>query len=100
MSLNNSPWIGVSAKKIIIAPAFLKFGPKVKACLWFPFSLKFAALIGKGGRVNLSLVNIDTKNTNQIVIDLKGGNVEDFSASILTSENLQDHNTLGLKHTN
>jgi alpha-N-arabinofuranosidase len=45
------------------------------------------------GAVHISLVNIDSKNTQDISIDLKGGNFKTVGGRILTSGKLQDHNS-------
>ena len=47
----------------------------------------------KNGLVHISLVNIDSKNENIIVIDIAKLGVKNFSGSILTASTLQDHNT-------
>ena len=47
----------------------------------------------KNGLVHISLVNIDSKNENKIVIDIAKLGVKNFSGSILTASKLQDHNT-------
>jgi alpha-N-arabinofuranosidase len=43
--------------------------------------------------VNISLVNIDSEKEHKVELDLEELDVEKMKASILTSENLQDHNT-------
>lgn len=45
------------------------------------------------GAVHISLVNIDSKKTNSVEIDLEGLNVKNFTAQILTSKKLQDYNS-------
>ena len=45
------------------------------------------------GKVNVSLVNIDSEQEHKIELDLEKLDVGKMKASILTSENLQDHNT-------
>lgn len=47
----------------------------------------------KDGTVAISLVNIDSEKDNQIEIDLEDLDVENMTATILTSDKLQDHNT-------
>lgn len=47
----------------------------------------------KAGKVNLSLVNIDSKKENKVEIDLENLDVNNMSGTILTSDNLQDHNS-------
>jgi len=45
------------------------------------------------GVTHLSLVNIDTKNAQEITVNLKGGSYVSVSGRILSSGNLQDHNS-------
>lgn len=45
------------------------------------------------GLVHISLVNIDSKNTQDIAIDLQGGNFKTVSGRILASGKLQDYNS-------
>ncbi len=45
------------------------------------------------GQVNISLVNIDSKQEHKLELDLENLDVNKMKASVLTSEKLQDHNT-------
>jgi alpha-N-arabinofuranosidase len=45
------------------------------------------------GLLHISLVNIDAKATQEIAIDIEGGNYKTVGGRILTSAKLQDHNT-------
>ena len=45
------------------------------------------------GLVHISLVNIDPKNTQDISIDLQGGNLKTVTGRILASAKLQDYNS-------
>jgi len=45
------------------------------------------------GNVHISLVNIDAHKANSIQLNLADLNIKNFSGSILSSKNLQDHNT-------
>lgn len=45
------------------------------------------------GKTHISLVNIDAHKENTVSIDLKELNIKDFSAEILASDKLQDHNS-------
>lgn len=45
------------------------------------------------GKVNISLVNIDPEKEHEIELDLEELDLEKMKASILTSEDLRDHNT-------
>lgn len=45
------------------------------------------------GRVHISLVNIDSKNAQEITLELRGGKFTTVSGRILTSAKLQDHNS-------
>lgn len=45
------------------------------------------------GLLHISLVNIDAKASQDISIDIDGGNYKTISGRILTSAKLQDHNT-------
>ncbi len=47
----------------------------------------------KDENVNISIVNIDSEKENTVEIDLAELEVNNMTATILTSENLQDHNT-------
>ncbi|MEP6930191.1 MAG: alpha-L-arabinofuranosidase C-terminal domain-containing protein [Flavobacterium sp.] len=47
----------------------------------------------KNGAVHISLVNIDSKNSNKIEIDTKELSVKNFSGKIITSKKLQDYNS-------
>jgi alpha-L-arabinofuranosidase len=47
----------------------------------------------KAGRVHVSLVNVDSKNTQEISIDLRGGKFATVNGRILTSAKLQDYNS-------
>jgi alpha-N-arabinofuranosidase len=56
-------------------------------------ALSASASKDKNGLVHISLVNVDTKKTNKIEIDLKELGLKNVSGTILTSSKLQDHNT-------
>jgi len=45
------------------------------------------------GALHISLVNIDAKATQDVSVDIEGGNYKSLSGRILTSAKLQDHNT-------
>ena len=45
------------------------------------------------GKIHISLVNIDAHKENTVSIDLSELDIKDFSAEILASEKLQDHNS-------
>jgi alpha-N-arabinofuranosidase len=45
------------------------------------------------GKLHISLVNIDAKATQEISVDIEGGNYKTVSGRILTADKLQDHNT-------
>jgi alpha-N-arabinofuranosidase len=47
----------------------------------------------KDGKVAISVVNIDSKKENQVEFDIGELDVEGMTATILTSDKLQDHNT-------
>ena len=47
----------------------------------------------KNGMVHFSLVNIDSKKTQTIELDVTGLNLKNISGEILTSNKLQDHNS-------
>ncbi|MBD0831532.1 alpha-N-arabinofuranosidase [Aestuariibaculum sediminum] len=47
----------------------------------------------KDGVVHISLVNIDANKENTVEVDCEALGVSDFTATIVTSDNLQDHNT-------
>ena len=56
-------------------------------------AISASASRNKEGMVNLSLANIDSKNENKVNLDLSAFDVKKMTASILTSDKLQDHNT-------
>ena len=56
-------------------------------------AISVSASKNEAGKVNISLVNIDSKKNNKVEIALGNLNVKNFSATILTSKKLQDHNT-------
>jgi len=45
------------------------------------------------GALHISLVNIDAKATQDVSVNIEGGNYKNLSGRILTSAKLQDHNT-------
>jgi alpha-N-arabinofuranosidase len=45
------------------------------------------------GLTHISLVNIDSKNAQEIAIELRGGKYTSVTGRILNSEKLQDHNS-------
>ncbi len=56
-------------------------------------SLTVSASKDETEKVHISFTNIDTKNANSISIDLNELGLKNMSGSILSSANLQDHNT-------
>lgn len=56
-------------------------------------AISVSASRNEAGNVSFSVVNIDSENENEIEIDVEGLDVNDIRAEILSSENLQDHNT-------
>ena len=56
-------------------------------------AISASASRSKEGKVHISLVNIDSKKDNKVELDLTDLDLGDFTAEILTSKNLQDHNT-------
>jgi alpha-N-arabinofuranosidase len=51
-----------------------------------------SASVDKAGVAHISLVNIDSKNAQEISIDLAGSKYKNLSGRILTSQKLQDYN--------
>ncbi len=47
----------------------------------------------KNGMTHISLVNIDSQKTQEVTVELRGSNFSGVSGRILSSQNLQDHNT-------
>src|SRR5207237_6029175 len=47
----------------------------------------------QNGATHISLVNIDSKNPQEITIELQGVKFSSVTGRILTSSSLQDHNT-------
>ncbi|GAA0892790.1 alpha-L-arabinofuranosidase C-terminal domain-containing protein [Fulvivirga kasyanovii] len=56
-------------------------------------AISVSASRGKNGQVHISLVNIDAAKTNAVEIDLNSLGIKELTATALTSEKLQDHNT-------
>ena len=56
-------------------------------------SLTVSASKDETGKVHISFTNIDTKNANSVSLDLNKLGLKDMTGSILSSANLQDHNT-------
>lgn len=56
-------------------------------------AVSISASKDKNEVVHVSLVNIDSKKTNTVLINLKDLGVKKVAGSILTSKKLQDHNT-------
>lgn len=56
-------------------------------------ALTISASMDKNGRVHISFTNIDTKIGNTVSIHLHELGLKNMTASILSSENLQDYNT-------
>ncbi len=56
-------------------------------------AISVSASKDKSGLTHISLVNIDSKNNQEITIDLRGGKYSSVTGRILNSPKLQDHNT-------
>ncbi|HNV29409.1 MAG TPA: alpha-N-arabinofuranosidase [Cyclobacteriaceae bacterium] len=56
-------------------------------------AISISASKDKAGLTHISLVNIDSKNNQEITIDLRGGKYSSVTGRILNSPKLQDHNT-------
>lgn len=56
-------------------------------------AISVSASQNEAGNVSFSVVNIDSEKENEIEIDVEGLGVNDIRAEILSSKNLQDHNT-------
>ena len=56
-------------------------------------ALSISASRGDDDKVSMSLVNIDSKITHSITVDLSGMDIAGMQGRILTSEKLQDYNT-------
>ncbi|MBC7407274.1 MAG: alpha-N-arabinofuranosidase [Arcicella sp.] len=56
-------------------------------------ALSVSASKDKNGLVHISLVNVDSKKANTVVIDLNELGIKSVSGIIITSSKLQDHNT-------
>ncbi|MEO6150429.1 MAG: alpha-L-arabinofuranosidase C-terminal domain-containing protein [Mucilaginibacter sp.] len=52
-----------------------------------------SASVDKNGITHITLTNIDPKNTQDIEIDIDGAAYKSISGRVLTSKNLQDHNS-------
>ncbi len=53
----------------------------------------------KDGSVHISLVNINSKNSQEVTIDLKGGKLISVTGRILVSDKIQNHNTFDKPET-
>jgi alpha-N-arabinofuranosidase len=56
-------------------------------------AVSVSASIDKSEKMHISLTNIDNKNNRKIEIALKGFEAREVSGTILTSPEVQDHNT-------
>ena len=56
-------------------------------------SVSVSASRSQDGKVHISLVNIDANKSNSASIDLSGLDIKNFTAQILKSAELSDHNT-------
>ncbi len=56
-------------------------------------ALSVSASKDEDGTIHVSLVNIDAEQAHELKLDLRGADFDAVSAQILTSENIQDHNT-------
>lgn len=56
-------------------------------------AVSISASKDKNDVTHISLVNIDSEKDNEVVIDVEGLNIDEVTAQILKSKNLQDHNT-------
>lgn len=56
-------------------------------------AISISASRDQEGKVNISMVNIDSEKVHNVEIDMANLNVAGMNATILTSEELQDHNT-------
>jgi len=56
-------------------------------------AISVSASKNNDGQVNISLVNIDSKKSNMVNVDLSEYDIKEMKATILTSDKLQDHNT-------
>jgi len=56
-------------------------------------AVSVSASIAKDGKTHISLVNIDPKNEQEIMVDVMDKNYKDISGSVLTSEKLRDFNS-------
>lgn len=56
-------------------------------------AVSISASKDKNDITHISLVNIDSEKDNEVVIDVEGLKIDEVTAQILKSNNLQDHNT-------
>jgi alpha-N-arabinofuranosidase len=56
-------------------------------------ALSISASRDENGKIHISLVNIDMNDSHSVSLNLRGQELRNSSAQILTSENVQDHNT-------
>jgi alpha-N-arabinofuranosidase len=56
-------------------------------------ALSISASRGKDGKLNISMVNIDSQKNHKVTVGLKEFNISNFESRILTSKKLQDYNT-------
>lgn len=56
-------------------------------------ALSASASEDKQGNINITLTNVDLKQTRQVEIDLRGRSVKDITGQILTADAMNAHNT-------
>jgi alpha-N-arabinofuranosidase len=56
-------------------------------------ALSISASRDASGKVHISIVNIDMKNKHNVSLNIRGSDLKKATGSILTSKNVQDHNT-------
>ncbi len=56
-------------------------------------ALSISASRSDDGNIHISLVNIDLEKSHKVSLNVRGMDIKDLDGSILTSGNVQDHNT-------
>jgi alpha-N-arabinofuranosidase len=75
-----------------LIPVDLKSGDYVLGNNRLP-AVSASASRDQKGLTHISLVNIDSKNSQEVAIDIQGGKFSSVQGRILTSQKMQDHNS-------
>jgi alpha-N-arabinofuranosidase len=76
----------------LLLPVNIKFGEFIYGNEKLP-AVSASASKDKNGLMHISIVNIDNKNVQDISIDISGIVQKSITGRLLSSKNIQDHNT-------